>query len=240
LSRNLPTVPVVIGKRRAREAEAFLEAGADVGLFLLDDGFQHRSLGRDRDVVLLDLERPLDNGRLLPAGALRESPAALRRAHHLLFTAPDRHDSLPAETDSLRRTLAPQATFSRAWTTLTRLAPLAGSEAEAPPTIQGLTVLAVAGIARPRRLQSLLVRAGMNAREGRCFRDHHRFTRREVRQLERDAEERGAHLVTTAKDAVRLEGLTSPGAKWLVAETSLRVEEGWNRLLKEQLPQLFA
>ena len=91
LSRALPSVPVVVGKRRAENARALLATGEPIDLFLLDDGFQHRALARDRDLVLLDARRPFANGRLLPAGPLREPPGALRRAHHILLTgaAPD-------------------------------------------------------------------------------------------------------------------------------------------------------
>jgi tetraacyldisaccharide 4'-kinase len=84
----LPGVPVVAGRDRYAAAQRFLREHPALAPthWLLDDGFQHFSLRRDADLVLLDAARPFGNGRLLPRGLLRECPRALRRARVVVFT----------------------------------------------------------------------------------------------------------------------------------------------------------
>jgi tetraacyldisaccharide 4'-kinase len=235
LSRALPEVPVVVGKDRAAGACAYLDAGEAVDLFLLDDGFQHRRLHRDRDVVLLDAVRPLGNGRLLPAGPLREPPGALRRADHVILTGGAEDRPIGEAARTLLDLYRPGRPRSRAWTRAGRLALLHGGAAAAAPSLRGLAVHAVAGIARPGRFRKLLEEAGAEVRGWSPYADHHPFTGREVRDEETAARSRGAVPVTTAKDRVRLEGLADPGAGWLVIEASVEVEGGWDGLLRTLL-----
>lgn len=234
LSRALPTVPVVVGKRRAANARALLAAGEPVDLFLLDDGFQHRGLARDRDLVLVDARRPFANGRLLPAGPLREPPAALRRAHRILATGLAPGEPLEEGTAHLLNRIAPGVPLSRAWIEARGLAPL-GDPGARVPLLGGLAVHAVAAIARPERFRASLEREGARVEAWSAFRDHHAFTVEEVRGLERAAGERGLALVTTAKDAVRLAPLLAPGSAWWVLRIALVAEEGWDALLARLL-----
>ncbi len=79
MARRLSSVPILVGKNRVRSGlTAIKNFRPDV--ILLDDGFQHRRLARDLDLVLLDVENPLGNGYLFPRGMLREPAAALERA----------------------------------------------------------------------------------------------------------------------------------------------------------------
>ena len=230
LSRALPAVPVVVGKRRAENARALLAAGEQVDLFLLDDGFQHRALARDRDLVLLDARRPFANGRMLPAGPLREAPGALRRAHRILLTGAPPDEPLDAGTARLLDRVAPEAPRTRAWIEARGLSSL-GDPCARPPELRGLAVHAVAGIARPERFRASLEREGASVVEWSVFRDHHRFTAAEARGLERTAHDAGHVLVTTAKDAMRLAPLRAPGSAWWVFSIALEVEGGWDALL---------
>ncbi len=234
LSRSLPGVPVVVGADRSRRAREFLDAGSVVDLFLLDDGFQHRRLQRSADLVLLDLRRPLGNGELLPAGPLREEPDALGRADHLLLTGGDEGEPVPGSTHAVLARYAPGVPFTRAWLTPARVRLWEGS-ASAGPSLRGLAVRGVAGIARPERFRAALEEAGAEVRGFSTYRDHHRFTAADVRREEEAARRVGAVPVTTAKDAVRLEPRLSPGAGWAVLEVELEVEGGWERLLRALL-----
>ena len=92
MARNLPNVPVLVGKNRYAAGRAAIDRFR-VQALVLDDGFQHRRLYRDLDIVLMDRARPLGNGRLFPSGILRESPASLDRAGALVFTRC--HESSP-------------------------------------------------------------------------------------------------------------------------------------------------
>ena len=234
LSRVLPSVPVVVGKRRAENARALLAAGERVDLFLLDDGFQHRVLARTSDLVLLDARRPFGNGRLLPAGPLREPPSVLRRAHHILLTGTASDESPDEDAARLLDAAAPGVPRTRAWTQPRGLAGL-GDATMHPPELRGLAVHAVAGIARPERFRASLEREGARVEAWSVFRDHHRFTADEVRSLERTARDEGHVLVTTAKDAIRLAAHADPGSPWWVLEIALEVEGGWDALLARLL-----
>ncbi len=141
-------------------------------------------------------------------------------------------------TESVRALLdlhAPGRPRSRAWTRPGRLTLLHGGSAAAAPSLRGLAVHGVAGIARPRRFRALLEEAGAEIRGWSEYRDHHRFIEREVRAEETAARSRGSVPVTTTKDRMRLEDLADPEAGWLVVEASVEVEGGWDRLLSELL-----
>ena len=238
MSRLLPSVPVVVDKRRERGARKLLAANRAVDIFLLDDGLQYRKLERAQDWVLLDAQRPLGNHRFLPAGSLREPPSALARADHVLFTTSDGATAISEHAEQMVKRYAPGAGTSRALMIFDGLAPV--GDGTVPECLAEEDVFAVAGIARPERFLSLLEAEGARVRGSKLFPDHHVFTRAEVADLERRARSSGVALVTTAKDAVRLEGLTSAGARWLVVQVSVEVEQGWDALLRTKLPELFS
>ncbi|HET9481551.1 MAG TPA: tetraacyldisaccharide 4'-kinase, partial [Candidatus Polarisedimenticolia bacterium] len=98
LARMLPELPIVVAHRR-RGGGALAIARLGARCLVLDDGFQHRSLARDLDLVLLDARQGFGNGRLLPAGPLREPPSALSRAGALILTRCDR--AVPAAVEAL-------------------------------------------------------------------------------------------------------------------------------------------
>jgi len=227
LSRSIPEAPILLGKDRANSARIWLEEGKAVDLFVLDDGFQHRRLARDANVVLLDATRPLGNGYLLPAGPLRERPDALRRATHIVFTG---NPAPSPEALEVAATYAPGARVLRAWS---EPGELRGLDAGPAPEPRGLRVHGVCGIARPDRFRDALRAAGAEVAGWSAYPDHHRFRKAEVRREENLARARGAVPVTTTKDAVRLEGRT--GVPWFVLESRLEVEGGWDAFLGSAL-----
>jgi tetraacyldisaccharide 4'-kinase len=208
LARSLPGVVVAVGPRRdvvGREVERRFGPCVHV----LDDGFQHLRLHRDLDVVCLDV-RDLDD-RPLPAGRLREGPEALGRADILLLTRLEA--ATEEERRALEKRLGPERTFrvSRqtvGWRTLD------GREV-APPG----RVFLFAGIARPERFETDAASTGTSVVGRELFPDHHRYQARQVERLMVRARDAGAEaLATTAKDAVRVEGLVpgEPGLPILV------------------------
>jgi tetraacyldisaccharide 4'-kinase len=177
-------VPVYVGAKRLA-AGVFAEQAASVpGVHLLDDGFQHRQLARDIDIVLLNSEDLTD--RLLPAGNLREAPGALRRASILAVPAEDDAALARIQLLGLRQ---PIWRFRR--------------EMTIPATAE--PVLAFCGIARPQQFFAGLERAGIQLAARQAFPDHHRFTPASIAQLSSLLHKSGAaSFVTTEKDLVRL------------------------------------
>ena len=197
LARALPGVVVAVGPHRDVVGRT-VEARFGRRVHVLDDGFQHLRLRRDLDIVCLDV-RDLDD-RPLPAGRLREGPAALGRAHIILLTRLE--VATEDELHALEARLGPERTFrvSRrvvGWRTLE------GVDAPAPGR-----VFLFAGIARPERFEKDASASGATVAGHSFFPDHHRYHRAEIEAIASRARAAGVQaLGTTAKDAVRLGGL---------------------------------
>lgn len=219
LARDLPGVPVLVSPDRYL-AGRLAESQFGVTVHLLDDGFQHLKLARDVNLLIVD---PTDFAdRVLPAGRLREPLSAASAADAVLTTTADeaavaivRKQLQGAETFAIRRTLQPVRMVS------------SGTPIE-PATVG--PVFATAGIARPQRFLDDLAAAGWKVAGALTFRDHHRFRPADAARIAEAAREAQTHIiVTTAKDAVRLEALNAPGAAGLalaVAPLVATVEPG--------------
>lgn len=204
VARRLPGARVLCGPRRAELARTAVEAlGADA--LLLDDGFQHRALWRELDVVVVDAASAFGNGRLLPAGPNREPPDALRRAGLVWLS---RVDQAEARELARLRELARGATGRDP--VESRHAPrdvLDGALARSygAAALRGRRVLLLAGIARPAGFRRTLAALGAEVGAERLYPDHHRFAPGELDGVRRAADAAGCELVvTTEKDAVRL------------------------------------
>ncbi|MEZ5065195.1 MAG: tetraacyldisaccharide 4'-kinase [bacterium] len=184
LARSLPNVAVIAGTDRVAGARLAISRGAD--LLLLDDGFQHRRLHRDLDVVLWDRKAERSEGRLLPDGLLREPLEALDRADALILV--DRGDGFPSPPPR-----GPEPTGRL------RLVPAA-----CQPLDSGARLYAVSGLADPESFEHSLVELGFTVVGAMRFPDHHAFTGTEIRDAEGRAAGLGADLLAvTAKDWVR-------------------------------------
>lgn len=224
-----PGVPVAAGRRRARAAEAVVEQGARV--VILDDGFQHRGLARDLDLVLVAAEHPMP-ARLLPRGPYREPETALRRAHAVIVTrrsAGFREARRRAAKLAAAHGLSPVV----AGITISGWRDLQGDPVAAPDG----SVLAVSGIADPREFRGLLERESPAVEvESMAFGDHHAYSDSDLAAIARRA--RGRGVVTTAKDAVKLGGLMELGVDTRVLHLEVEIEEGEQWLEQALLAQL--
>ncbi len=178
IARHLQA-PVVVGEDRF-DAGKFAESKFGPQLHLLDDGFQHRQLHRDFEIVLVTPQDTSD--RLLPAGRLREPLASLRRADAVVLTGGAEAESFPIQDKPiwrLRRGIAPQ---------------------NVPPR-----PVVFCGIARPQSFVLQLRSANIEPAAEAFYRDHHAYTERDIRDLLALKEKSEATgFVTTEKDAVNL------------------------------------
>jgi len=223
LARQLPGVPVVVcPSRYAAGIVAEQQLGANV--HLLDDGFQHLTLARDVDLLVVD-EADLDE-RPLPAGRLREPLAAARHATALLTTAS------PDGVERLRAALNIATVFH----VTRRLETVPQSWSQDVSCSMHHPVLAVAGIARPERFFADLGRSGWKIAETIAFHDHHRFTSADVARIAETAARTGARCVlTTEKDAVRFESLDLHAVPFATVPLTVDVEPGFFEWLSERL-----
>ncbi len=227
LARSLAGARVVVGAdRHAAGVLAESELGATV--HVLDDGFQHVTLFRDLDLVLVAAADLHD--RVLPAGRLREPVDAASAADAVLVIG------APHEQEQVRSALAVAPSFA----VRPEVGSLRGVLSGASLVVSPSRVVAVAGIARPERFFGSLRSAGFDVAHELTFQDHHWFDDRDIRRIEEVARSAGAPvIVTTEKDAVRLAPLLSSavGIDWTYLPYNVRVEpdEGFRAWLSQRL-----
>jgi tetraacyldisaccharide 4'-kinase len=180
-----PLAPTWIGGDRAASAKAAIQAGAKI--LLMDDGLQNPTLAKTASILVIDGHTGFGNGRVLPAGPLREPvEAAASRCHAAVLIGPDMTHAtslVPHDLPVLRADLVQDKSLA---------------------ALAGRPVVAFAGIALPEKFFSPLRQAGAKLVAVRSFPDHHAYTAREIDELLREGRDREAILVTTPKDAVRL------------------------------------
>ncbi len=193
LARTIPGLVVAVGADRVRAAETLLQR-LGRHIILLDDGFQHRRLARDVDLVCFDCTEPDSSLHLLPAGRLREPLRNLKRADAVVLTRWSESCRIPEHGDvPTIRAVSRVVGFTRVDT--------AGDSLDARAFREETVSLAL-GVARPERvLESLDAHvAHVVAR-----RDHHRWSEAELRGIVDEAKVKGARaLLTTGKDAVKM------------------------------------
>jgi tetraacyldisaccharide 4'-kinase len=198
-------VPVVVGENRF-EAGHFAESRFGVQLHLLDDGFQHRILARDFDIVLVTPQDATD--RLLPAGRLREPLASLCRADAIVLASGASLESFPVEGKlvwRVRRGIIAQNVPARP--------------------------IVFCGIARPQNFVLQLRAANIERVAEAFYRDHHAYTQKDIRELldlKRRSEAGG--FVTTEKDAVNLGGYLSSLDPLSVVPVKMELADAANAL----------
>ena len=212
LAKLLPEVPILIGSNRVKLAkEAKDKVGADV--IVLDDGFQHRRLGRDLDIVLIDATNPFGFGYMLPRGLLREPIASLERADIIVITKTDQanKERLPLIESVIAPYLHGTSPVHAAHK-VGRPYPLQiGADADTKGRddisidVSRQAVYAVAGIGSPQSFLESLREIGATVVDTAIYRDHHIYTAHDVEKIVQAAEKVGATVImTTEKDAVKL------------------------------------
>lgn len=209
---------------RDRVAAARLAVAQGATVLVLDDGFQHRRLHRDLDLVLVSAESWTPRPRLLPRGPWREPPAALARAGAVAIMR------RTASEAAARRVATEVATFARgAIMARIHLRPsgwrAGGGDVRADGPRGG--VVAVAGVAEPELFFANAREAGADVEATLVFPDHHAYTRQDLERIAAIAG--GRAVVTTAKDAVKLRALQTDLDLWILDQEVI-VEEGLEAL----------
>jgi tetraacyldisaccharide 4'-kinase len=240
IARRCPKAVAVAHPNRTAAGQMAIEK-YHVQAAILDDGFQHRRLGRDLDVVCVDALEPFGYGYILPRGLLREHPKGLRRADAVIITRCDQVE--PETLAALERTIGalnPEAPLLRCAHEPTGFVDLDGQEMTLPDSAR---MGVFAGIGRPEAFARTLTAFRRAPADTFWWPDHHIYTRGDVDELMAWA--RDAHLdalVTTEKDAVKLARLE---VDWPVPVAALRIEiEFWgqgsmilDRLMDEMLEE---
>ncbi|MBI3900203.1 MAG: tetraacyldisaccharide 4'-kinase [Gammaproteobacteria bacterium] len=203
--------PVVADPDRVRAAQQLLSSGCDI--IISDDGLQHYRLARDLEIAVIDGERRFGNGRLLPAGPLREPPVRLNSVDARII-----HGA--TEPGEWGMTLTPTVYHRVNDPTITA----------ALATFHGKEVHAVAGIGHPPRFFALLRTLGVNPME-HAFPDHHRFSASDLAFPP-------AHIVImTEKDAVKCQDFAGDSVWYLSVDA--RVDPRFDQWLQQRLREMY-
>ncbi len=218
VARNFPAAIVVADAERVRGCRyAQEQLGAEV--LLLDDAFQHRAIGRDCDILVLDARTGIASLRMLPTGRLREPLRNLRRADvillsrcestqraDLLRTALREWTDVPVIATRFRVDSLQQ--FSHAASEFRPAEAAAAARPLPPGALAGERVLAFCGIGSPAAFRQTLEELGFEVAALESFADHHWYDVADLRRLQQRAQELGVRkLLTTQKDAMRLHAL---------------------------------
>ncbi len=200
---------------RDRPAGAMAAAAAGAKVVVMDDGFQNPALDKDLALVVVDADYGFGNGRVMPAGPLRENAArGLRRADAvvILGAEPGKHaEQLPVGGAELFHA---------------RVEPTPGAR-----RLAGKAVVAFAGIARPAKVFATLEGMGCRVLGRHAFSDHHPYSPDEIMSMVDEASQKGALLVTTEKDAARLPDEARPMVEVLGIEIAWDDDQALDRLL---------
>ena len=202
MASKLGGAVVVVDEERVRGAAYAVEKfGADA--VILDDGFQHRSLYRDADVVIIPQLDISDPGWMLPAGNRRESLSSLKRATLLAISRCDTLAQFERARDLLLRGVDKPVV---GLTTKIAAFRRAGSRFSVDlACVKGKSAVAFSGIGNPSSFDRTLASLGVDVKKYTVFPDHHFYTESELKNLERSRLEGGSdYLITTEKDVARL------------------------------------
>lgn len=243
---SLPGVRVLAHPDRAGSIAAFLDEGGEADCVLLDDGFQHRFVARDLDIVLVDATRDPFSDRCLPAGWLREPVESLKRADAVIVTRVDRVASSALDTLLDRVSMAckpgsPLATCVHSWARIDRYS-LPGDHpgTEDLESLRRRRLFLLTGIGNPAALRAQIHAVGARLVGERLLSDHAKYTEASIVNYINEARLRGAGAVlTTAKDWVKIRRVLSRGGatglEWLVPRVEIEFTSGGDGVIRAAL-----
>ena len=223
---SLPGVPLAVGADRVASVAALRRERQDIDCVVLDDGFQHRSVARALDIVLVDATRPAIDGALLPAGWLREPAAALRRAGMVVVTRAAREDPGLAALIEREHGSPPAAWTRHAWLRIERFG--AGGRDMPLGSVQGARFVCATALGNPAPFVAEVESRGGRVRSDLRFPDHHAFTRADAERIAGEARRHDAAVLCTGKDWVKLRRVVGEpsGVEWLVVRAGIEFLSG--------------
>jgi tetraacyldisaccharide 4'-kinase len=207
---------VAVGRDRYRAGRELLSQ-SEVDVFVLDDGFQHRQLKRNLDLLLLASE---GSGALLPAGPFREPTSAAHRADCVLVTGGE------TRWGATLKSMGAKPIFFASMHATTLGAIESNHWVEYPISLLFRSkILAVAGIANPENFYRTLHESGGEIADTMEFSDHYDYTSRDWQEINRAARDLDL-IVTTEKDLVKLARFPFPKGKLMALRVAMQIEDG--------------
>lgn len=240
LLEELPEVPVYAGQDRLKSAVRSFGDGREVAI--LDDGFQHRRIDRDLNILLLDGRNLLGSGLIFPAGPLREPVGSARRADIVVITKTDGFTKEKLEkVREYAKKIAPGKPMAIARHAPVSLRRTSGCSFGLE-TLKFQDICVVSGIADPAYFEDVLKGLSAVIMKKYSYPDHHAYTQKDLDFIAEDCAGLGIRtIVTTAKDLVKMRDLdmTAIDDKVLVLEVKIEITEG-KELLLAGLDSIFS
>ncbi|MHC4659342.1 MAG: tetraacyldisaccharide 4'-kinase [Planctomycetota bacterium] len=209
LAKSCPEAKVIVNPDRvAGAAEAINKFGAQV--LIMDDGFQHRRLNRDLDIVTIDAMQPFGYGKILPAGLLREPVAGLKRADAVVITRCDQiSESQLSRIEKKLQAIGPNITIASSMHTAVCAKSIDNREVSLEQ-LKDKKVFAFCGIGNPDAFMNTIKGLGTTLVGSKIYNDHHHYTDDCLADIYKQAVYRGADLIlTTQKDWTKVTTLPS-------------------------------
>lgn len=223
MAQTLKGVPIVVGKNRF-QAGRCVENKYERLIYILDDGYQHLQLKRNLNILVVDGTDPFSNYRLLPCGRLREPLKAIERADSIVITR-SHIASNPHELEAEIRQWNPRVPITHFYHNVTGLYDLKNGQRFRTRDFLAKPVVALAAIGNPQVFLHDLHHYQIKVVEQFLFRDHHRYTQDELNDIRRRRREvQAVALVTTEKDAVRLQHLDFEEGEIFAAQIEFQPE----------------
>ncbi|MBI4432813.1 MAG: tetraacyldisaccharide 4'-kinase [Candidatus Omnitrophica bacterium] len=212
LRRSLPNIPVIVGRDRVRSAKTAVQKyGAEI--LVLDDGFQHRRLHRDLDIVNINTTLPFGNGKLIPAGILREPLENLKRAHLFVLTKSNIGAKNVQGVRQKLQELKPNALIFEASHKPMRFWDARRSRTVTLGEMRGRKASTLCAIGDPYSFEKTVENLGIEIAFAARFDDHHPYTRKDLTNFLQECRRLSVtDVVTTEKDYIRIEPVISKGA----------------------------
>lgn len=195
-------IPIIVGRDRV-EACKLMKKKYSVDTIILDDGFQHRRLNRDKNIVLIDATNPFGGGYLLPKGRLREDLSGLERAHEFIITKSDLVDE--KEVEEIEKNLKKYGkSIKRAVHGPVKL--WNKKESIELSKLEGEKVFLFSALANPKQFEKTVEKFGVKGIKSISFGDHYYYKMEDFERIKRESLEYGAkYLLSTDKDMVKYE-----------------------------------
>ena len=236
LATRLPKAVVVVDEQRVRGARYAVEK-LNAQAVVLDDGFQHRALHRDLDIVLIDAARSPFNMAMLPAGYRRDALSSLKRADAVLLTKvkPD----VNVEKFKEQVGLYTNAKFFSSSLTVRAFRRAKTGFSVDLNSVKGKQAVAFCGIGQPESFKGSLEGLGIRVSSMISFEDHHPYSDSDLRRVVAEQEKfKAEYIITTEKDLARLSSLDFSERYplfYLEIEVSIHQEQEWNELISAAL-----
>ena len=211
LARSIPGLTIYVDSNKTKAARQAAEGGFQY--IIIDDGFQHRNLYRDIDIVCIEGKKPFGNGFLLPAGPLREPPRSIKRADILVAFGPD-------EEKAVLREVSGKPLFN-ARKVVSGIKDLNGQSVD----LIGKRLVAFCGLGNPNSFRESLSEIKCDIAEFMTYRDHKRYQARDIKNIAARVNNTNSYgAITSLKDLVKLKGIWPINTPLYYLEISIELD----------------